>query len=217
MSTLTFSDLGPKGHVLCLGAHCDDIEIGCGATIAGLAERNPRIQVSAIVFCSNAHRKVEAQKSMVKLLNGHANLELHIADFRDGFLPYQAVTAKEYLSDTVVGMAPDVVFTHNRQDLHQDHRCVGEMTYQVIRDSLILEMEIPKFDGDLGRPNLFFPVSKELANRKISTLMQCYPSQSKKDWFTEDTFAAMLRLRGIECRSASGMAEAFYASKIVMS
>jgi LmbE family N-acetylglucosaminyl deacetylase len=216
MSTLSVNDLGPAGRILCLGAHCDDIEIGCGATIAAVAKRHPGVHIAAIIFCSNSRRKKETQESMNRLLDGHANLELHVASFRDGYLPYEGAAVKEYLAETVSDMDPDVVFTHYRQDLHQDHRFVGEITYQLFRNSLILEMEIPKYDGDLGRPNIFFPARKEIADRKISTLMECYPSQFEKDWFTDDTFAALLRLRGLECRSESGMAEAFYATKIVV-
>jgi LmbE family N-acetylglucosaminyl deacetylase len=217
MARLTFSDIGPAGKVLCLGAHCDDIEIGCGATLVDLAKRWPDLEFHAVIFCSDEQREKEARQSLAALLGDNTHVSLHFGELRDGYLPYQAVEAKEYLVSKVNSLAPDLVFTHSRNDLHQDHRFVGEITYQAIRNSLILEMEIPKYDGDMGRPNMYFPVSQNATDLKISTLMECYPSQADKLWFSEESFRSILRLRGIECRSATGTAEAFYASKVVIS
>ena len=217
LDQLALGHLGPSGKVLCLGAHCDDIEIGCGATLVELAKRWPDLDFHILVFCSRPGREEESRLSLASLLGPQTKLTLHFAELRDSYLPYRAFEAKEYLINKVGGLEPNLVFSHYREDLHQDHRFVGEITYQVFRSALILEMEIPKYDGDMGRPNVYFPASETATNHKISTLMSCYPSQREKDWFSEDTFRAIMRLRGLECRSATGMAEAFYASKIVVS
>lgn len=216
MAGLSLRGIGPSGQVLLLGAHCDDIEIGCGATLVDLMQRWPDLEFHVVIFCSDAQREREARNSLAILLGDEANICLTFAGFRDGFLPYQAAETKEYLQDKVTSLEPGVVFTHCRNDLHQDHRFIAEITHQVLRSSLVLEMEIPKYDGDMGRPNIYFPVSEHAAEHKLSTLMKCYPSQSGKHWFTEDAFAAIMRLRGLECKSENGMAEAFYASKIIV-
>ena len=217
MARLTFDALGRSRQILLLGGHCDDIEIGCGATLVDLIKRSPDIEFHVIIFCSDSRREQETRHSLKVLLGEDADITFNFGGLRDGYLPYQAVAAKDFLLSKVKALTPDLVFTHNRDDLHQDHRFVGEITYQALRDSLILEMEIPKYDGDTGRPNVYFPVSQAAADHKVSTLMECYASQLDKHWFTKETFMAILRLRGLECRSAGGMAEAFYASKIVIS
>lgn len=217
MAKIALDDVGPNGQILLLGAHCDDIEIGCGATIVDLASKWPELEFHAIIFCSDAHREDEARQGLTSLLGGDSQLSMHFGGLRDGYLPYQAVEAKEYLSSEVASLVPSLVFTHFRDDLHQDHRFVADITYQVLRDSLVLEMEIPKYDGDMGRPNVFFPVSENAVERKVSTLMENYASQRVKNWYTEETFRSILRLRGLECRSTTAMAEAFYVSKLVIS
>lgn len=216
MARLTLDDIGPSGQVLLLGAHCDDIEIGCGATLVDLVKRWPDLEFHAIIFCSDDRREQEARQGLAALLGEKASLTLHFGGLRDGYLPYQATEAKEYLVSKVNSLESSLVFTHSKNDLHQDHKFVAELTYQTLRNSLILEIEIPKYDGDMGRPNVFFPVSQQAVDHKISTLLERYPSQGDKHWFSRETFVAILRLRGLECKSASGMAEGFYASKIVI-
>lgn len=217
LAKIAFSDIGPSGKVLCLGAHCDDVEIGCGATLVELNTRWPGLEFHFVIFCSNKEREQETRKSIASLLGDETKVELHFGRLKDSYLPYRAEEAKDFLVSKVADSSPDLVFTHYRHDLHQDHRFVGEITYQVFRDNLILEMEVPKFDGDMGRPNVFVPVSEEAVDRKMASLMNCYSSQSARQWFSEETFRAILRLRGIECRSESGEAEAFYSSKMVIS
>lgn len=214
---LNISSAVSGNQVLLLGAHCDDIEIGCGATLVDLARRSPELQFHSIIFCSDPVREKESRQGLSTLLGEQANLTMDFGGLRDGFLPYRAEEVKQFLIDKTKGLSPSLIFTHSHNDLHQDHRFVCEITRQVLRDGLVLEMEIPKYDGDLGRPNVYFPVTKPAAERKISTLMDCYPSQLKKQWFTKETFEAILRLRGLECKAEAGMAEAFYVSKIIFS
>ncbi len=217
MAGLSLSDAITGNQVLVLGAHCDDIEIGCGATLVDLAERSPDLKFHAIIFCSDPEREKECRKGLRTLLGEKADLTMDFGGLRDGFLPYRAEEAKQFLIDKATGLSPSLIFTHSYNDLHQDHRFVCEITWQVLRDGLLLEMEIPKYDGDLGRPNVYFPLSQQAVEKKISTLMTCYPSQLTKQWFKDETFEAMLRLRGVECKADTGMAEAFYASKIILS
>ena len=214
---LNLSSAVSGNRVLVLGAHCDDIEIGCGATLVDLAKRSPELQFHSIIFCSDPVRERESRQGLSTLLGEQVNLTMDFGGLRDGFLPYRAEEAKQFLIDKTRGLSPSLIFTHSHNDLHQDHRFISQITRQVLRDGLVLEMEIPKYDGDLGRPNVYFPVTRHAVQHKISILMNCYPSQLKKQWFTEETFEAMLRLRGLECKAETGMAEAFYASKIIMS
>jgi len=216
MASISLSNIDADSTVVCLGAHCDDLEIGCGATLAWLAAEHPGIRIVSVIFCDNPERESETRKSLASLLPDGSRLDFHFGGFRDGFLPHHGANAKEFLADLARDISPAVVFTHNLQDLHQDHRFVAELSLQVFRRSMILGMEIPKYDGDLGRPNLYFPASKELVDKKIAVLMEYYASQRGKDWFTKDTFQAIMRLRGIECRAESGFAEAFYSSKLVV-
>lgn len=216
LAELSLCGADARGDVLILGAHCDDIEIGCGATLVELAARSSRLRFHSIIFCSDATRESEARQGLSTLLGEKANLTMVFGGLKDGFLPYRAEEAKQFLIDATRSLSPALIFTHSRNDLHQDHRFVSEITRQVLRDGLVLEMEIPKWDGDLGRPGVYFPVTQSAVERKISTLMKCYPSQLHKHWFKEDAFEALLRLRGLECKAETGMAEGFYASKIVI-
>jgi LmbE family N-acetylglucosaminyl deacetylase len=206
----------PLRRVLCLGAHCDDIEIGCGATVLTLLASRPGIAVDWVVFSGTAERAAEARAAATGFLAGAASSRVVIHDFRDGFFPGEWTRIKECFSALAAGDAPDLILTHHRQDLHQDHRTIGELTWQTFRNRLIWEYEIPKYDGDLGRPNLFIPVSEAHAARKIDILLRSFPSQAGKSWFSADTFQALLRLRGIEAGSATGKAEAFHAPKTVV-
>jgi LmbE family N-acetylglucosaminyl deacetylase len=204
------------GHVLCLGAHCDDIEIGSGGTISKLADEHPGLTVTWVVFCSTEVRAREAQASAEATLAGVKTKDIQIKTFRDGFLPYQGTEVKEAFEALKAAVAPDLIFTHYRADLHQDHRLVSELTWNTFRDHLILEYEIPKFDGDLGSPNVFVHLDQALCRRKIDNLVRRFPSQADRRWFSEDTFRAILRLRGMESNAPDGYAEGFYSRKLIL-
>jgi LmbE family N-acetylglucosaminyl deacetylase len=201
--------------VLCLGAHCDDIEIGCGATLLALRRSGARIH--AAVLSGNPERRHETAAAMRRLLGPRNGGALHTGDFSDGRFPQQYGAIKEFFEGVKRRVASvDVIFSHERDDRHQDHRIVSEMAWNTWRNQLILEYEIPKWDGGLGQPNVYVPVSLAAARRKVSALLKSYKSQRGRDWFTESTFMAMLRLRGLECRSASGLAEAFHGRKVTV-
>lgn len=202
--------------VLCLGAHCDDIEIGCGGTILRLIQDYPHVRVYWVVFSSDPERAAEARRSADAFLQHAAGKDARIREFRNGYFPTVAADIKDYFEELKAAIRPDVIFTHYRHDLHQDHRLVSELTWNTFRNHLILEYEIPKYDGDLGTPNLYVPLSEAVWRRKIATLMECFASQREKQWFTSETFAALMRLRGIESNSPSGYAEAFHGRKLVL-
>jgi len=206
----------PVRRVLCLGAHCDDIEIGCGATVLALLAGTPGLAIDWVVFSGTTERAAEARNAAAGFLDGARNSRVVIHDFRDGFFPGEVTRIKETFMALAAGSAPDLVLTHHRGDLHQDHRTIGELTWQTFRNRLIWEYEIPKYDGDLGRPNLFVPVTEAQAARKIDIILRSFPSQAGKAWFSGDTFQALLRLRGIEAGAATGRAEAFHAPKTVV-
>ena len=202
-------------QVLCLGAHCDDIEIGCGATLLRLANERP-ISVNWIVLCSTPHRADEARASAERFLRAARSSKVRIESLRDGYLPAQWATAKDIFETLKRLPRPDLIFTHERDDRHQDHRVVCELTWNTFRDHTILEYEIPKFDGGLGQPNLYVPVRRTVARKKAGHLVASYRSQSRKQWFSEETFLALMRLRGVECNAGHGYAEAFHARKVVL-
>ena len=213
-------DLRPPGgldlEVLCLGAHADDLEIGCGGTVLRLLEERPGTRVHWVVLSGDEKRAAEARAG-AGLFLGEAEHRIHLSEFRDGFFPSQHAQLKEYFEALAREVAPDLVFTHFRDDLHQDHRAVCELTWNTFRDHLVLEYEIPKYDGDLGRPNCYVPLSDDVVRRKIENLAQAFPSQTGKDWFDGETFRGLMRLRGMESRAASGYAEAFHARKLLLS
>lgn len=211
---LGLSQLDDGGKVLCLGAHSDDVEIGCGATILDLIERYPALSIDWVVLCSDPERKAEAESSAASFLNGCTSSSITVESFRDGYLPYTAVEVKEFFARLGTQHDPDLILTHYRGDLHQDHRFIGELTLQTFRNHLTLEYEIPKYDGDLDPPNLYVPVSKEAAGKKTDLLIQHFGSQRSKSWFSRDTFKGLMRIRGIECKSPSGLAEAFHCAKV---
>jgi len=200
--------------VVCIGAHADDLEIGCGGTVRQLVEQHPGSVVRWWVLTGDGDRHREARAAADQLLADACQLEVALSEFRDGYLPANFADVKNAFETFRRGREPDLVFTHARDDRHQDHRLVGDLTWNTWRDHLILEYEIPKWDGDLGRPNLYVPLSEHSARRKLDALLSCFVTQKAKPWFDEATFRALLRLRGIECRAPSGYAEAFYASKI---
>jgi LmbE family N-acetylglucosaminyl deacetylase len=213
--TLSYRDR-PIEQLLCLGAHCDDIEIGCSATVLTLLAQYPDLNVTWVVMAGDERRAQEGLESAHALLAGIPKKTVLVQSFRDGFLPYQGAAVKEYFEGLKADVSPDLVLTHWRQDLHQDHRLVSELTWNTFRDHLIWEYEIPKYDGDLGNPNLFVPVDAAICRRKVENLLTTFATQADKPWFREDLFLALMRLRGMECHAPSGYAEAFYCRKAVM-
>ncbi|MBI2432380.1 MAG: PIG-L family deacetylase [Candidatus Hydrogenedentes bacterium] len=206
---------GPLSLV-CLGAHSDDIEIGCGGTILGLLGRHKRVSVHWLVFSATDQRADEAQQSARRFLKRAQQTHVELCDFRDGFFPYHGAAIKDIFERVKREVNPDVVFTHCRQDLHQDHRLLSELTRNTWRDHLILEYEIPKYDADLGAPNVYVPISKQHVAKKIEHLLNSFTSQRSKQWFDEETFRGLMRLRGVECNSPTRYAEAFYGHKITL-
>jgi LmbE family N-acetylglucosaminyl deacetylase len=203
-------------NVLAVGAHADDIEIGCGGTLLRLTETDPDAVVTWIVLSGNDERAAEARASAEAFLSGFASVRIEVEGFRDGYLPYVGAEVKDYFERLKGEVQPDVVFTHQRADLHQDHRLVSELTWNTFRNHLVLEYEIPKYDGDIGSPNVFVPLSEAVSSRKIDSLLEHFASQRGKRWFTRDLFEASLRLRGMESNAPSGHAEAFYCRKLVL-
>jgi LmbE family N-acetylglucosaminyl deacetylase len=203
-----------KGRVLCLGSHSDDIEIGCGGTILRLARQYPDCQFHWVVFSAIGVRQQEAQQA-AELFAGSRLEGLHLKTFRDGYMPFEGAHVKDVF-ESLKSISPDVVFTHTRKDAHQDHRLISELTGNTFRDHLVLEYEIPKYDGDMGQPSVFAPLSADICQTKISHLMEAFGSQRSKRWFEPETFRSLMRLRGMECNSPSGYAEAFYCRKIAI-
>ena len=205
-----------RPRLLFLGAHCDDIEIGCGATALELLKRYPHAAIDWVVFSSDKARAAEANRAVQLLFGSAPKPRVTIASFRNSFFPSQTAEIKAYFERLKRTMSPDVVFTHFREDLHQDHRVIGELTWNTFRDHLVLEYEIPKYDGGLGSPNVFVPITRRLMQKKISVLMKAFGTQRNKQWFSPETFQGLMRLRGIECNSPSGYAEAFYGRKLIL-
>jgi LmbE family N-acetylglucosaminyl deacetylase len=206
---------GPA-RVLAIGAHPDDIEIGCAGTLLKLIEQEAISEARWVVLSGNGERADEARRSAESLLNGVPTSEVVVRDFPDGFFPYEGQRIKDYFEELKVDFSPDVVFTHQRADLHQDHRLSCELTWNTFRDHLILEYEVPKYDGDMSAPNAFVPIEERLHRRKIDHLMSHFGSQVSKRWFKEELFSSLLRLRGMECNSPSSYAEAFFCRKAVL-
>jgi LmbE family N-acetylglucosaminyl deacetylase len=203
-------------RLLCLGAHCDDIEIGCGGTILKLAVAKRKMEVHWVVFSSDEERKQEALRSAEAFLCDVTTKKVTVLGLRDGFFPYIGADLKERFEQLKAEFFPDLILTHYRHDLHQDHRLVSELTWNTFRNHLILEYEIPKYDGDFGAPNLFVPLDESTCRRKIDAILDTYQSQTEKHWFSRDLFSAILRLRGMEANACSGYAEGFYCRKAVL-
>jgi len=206
----------PAARLLAIGAHPDDIEIGCTGTILKLLEQGAVSDVRWVVLSGKGERAAEARRSAEALLDGVAASEVLVCGFPDGFFPYQGERIKDFFEELKLDFSPDVVFTHQRADLHQDHRLSCELTWNTFRDHLILEYEVPKYDGDMSAPNAFVPLEEHLRERKIDHLMSHFGSQRSKRWFREDLFSSLLRLRGMECNSPSSYAEAFFCRKAVL-
>jgi LmbE family N-acetylglucosaminyl deacetylase len=201
---------------LVIGAHSDDIEIGAGGTLIRLLAERPDTRLDWIVLAAAGERAEEAQRSAAAFAGHAGGLDVKIHAGRDGYLPYGDAAATKEAVAAAGAARPDLVLVHRSDDAHQDHRFAAELAWQVCRWSTILEYEIPKWDGDHGTANLYVPLDEATAERKIAHLLASFPSQAKRDWFTADAFHAILRLRGIEARSPSGLAEAFVARKLVV-
>jgi LmbE family N-acetylglucosaminyl deacetylase len=202
-------------RVLAIGCHSDDIEIGCGGTLLTLTRAIPQLEISWVVLSAAAERRAEAQASADAFLAAAGSTRIELHEFRDGFMPYTGGAVKEVFEDLKGRFDPDLVFTHTRHDLHQDHRLASELTWNTFRSHLILEYEIPKVDGDLGVPNFFVPLSAEVAEEKADLLLRHFPSQAGKHWFDRDLFLGLMRLRGMEAVASERYAEAFTCRKIV--
>jgi LmbE family N-acetylglucosaminyl deacetylase len=203
-------------NVLCLGCHSDDLEIGCGGTILRLAQQYPGSTFHWVVFSAIGVREAEAQRAAsLFVLPGSLRGPL-LKAFPDGFMPFAGAEIKAVFEELKAVVSPDLVLTHYRNDAHQDHRLIAELTWNTFRDHLILEYEIPKYDGDLGQPSFYVPLPAEVYEKKVRYLMDAFPSQRTKPWFEENTFLGLMRLRGMECNAASGYAEAFYCRKLVL-
>jgi LmbE family N-acetylglucosaminyl deacetylase len=202
-------------QILCLGCHSDDIEIGCGGSILRLAEQYPECNFNWVVFSAIGVREAEARRGAELFAGSRVKTSL-FKGFEDGFVPYVGAEVKAVFEKELKQLSPDLVFTHNGRDAHQDHRLISELTWNTFRDHLILEYEIPKYDGDLGQPSLFVPLEAEVYQRKVHYIIDAFQSQRSKRWFQQETFLSLMRLRGMECNAPSGYAEAFYCRKVVM-
>jgi LmbE family N-acetylglucosaminyl deacetylase len=200
--------------VLALGSHSDDIEIGCGATLLALSRARPEVEITWVVLGAEGEREREARASAEAFMGAATSSEVVVHGFRDGFFPYIGGEVKDVFEELKSRLDPDVILTHARHDLHQDHRLVCELTWNTWRDHLILEYEIPKYDGDLGTPNVFVPVSEEIAQEKVKLVLEAFKSQTEKHWFDEELFLGLMRVRGMEGRAPSGYAEAFTCRKL---
>ncbi len=202
-------------RLLCLGAHADDIEIGCGGTVLRLAAEVPDLLVRWIVFSGGGAREAEARNSAAAFLENVAERQIEVLRFRDGYFPFQGADIKDRFEALKRDFDPSLVLTHWQGDAHQDHRLVADLTHNTFRDHLVLEYEIPKYDGDLGNPAFFVPLTRAQLRQKADAIGRHFPSQRGRSWFSDETFFAMARLRGIGCNAPEGLAEAFYTRKIV--
>jgi LmbE family N-acetylglucosaminyl deacetylase len=203
-------------HVLCIGAHSDDLELGCGGTILTWLKSMPRVSVTWVVLSGDTQRQDEARRSATALLKQAHSSTIVLGEFRDGYLPAQYADVKDFFETLKKTVNPDVVLTHWLEDRHQDHRLVAELTWNTWRNHVVLEYEIPKYEGDLKPTNLYVEIPAALAKRKVTHLQRHFASQRSKGWFEADNFLAIMRLRGLEIRSGSGYAEAFHARKLVV-
>jgi LmbE family N-acetylglucosaminyl deacetylase len=202
-------------NLLCLGAHADDIEVGCGGFILRLAAEVPKLCVRWVVFSGDGAREAEARNSAATFLHGVGESHVEVLKFRDGYFPFHGAEIKDRFEALKRDFQPSVVLSHGTGDAHQDHQLIARLTHNTFRNHLVLEYEIPKYDGDLGNPNFFAPITRAQLQRKIDAIRQNFPSQHGRSWFSDDTFEGLARLRGIGCNAPEGVAEAFYAKKIV--
>jgi LmbE family N-acetylglucosaminyl deacetylase len=216
MLPLGFAGGTPVRRVLAIGAHSDDLEIGCAGTILTLARANPGLAVDWVVLAASGDRADEARRSAQVLLGDGAEGSVEVLGFRDGYLPHTADAVKDAFEELKGRVEPDLVLTHTRDDLHQDHRLVCELTWNTFRDHVVLEYEIPKWDGDMGRPNVYVPLDESVVREKLDLLGAHFETQRGKDWYDVDVFRGLMRIRGMECRAPSGYAEAFVARKLTL-
>lgn len=214
MRTLDLIGPGKKLSVLCLGAHSDDIEIGAGATLLTWLASGAELDVHWCIATGGGDRASEARASAQDFLGGAAKSTIELGGFRDSYLPYEGAKVKEWVEAQKPRMKPDIVLTHCAKDAHQDHRLINELAWNAFRDSIILEYEIPKWDGDLGQPNTYIAIEEAMLAKKIALLEKHFATQRSKDWFDAETFRGLARIRGVECRAR--YAEAFYARKLVI-
>jgi LmbE family N-acetylglucosaminyl deacetylase len=212
----------PQGRplrLLCLGAHCDDIEIGCGGAVLRLIETFAEVACDWVVLSSNRERREEAMRSAAAFLDGvpESRRTIAVESFRESYFPWAGAEIKDYFQDRLAGLPrPDLIFTHFRDDRHQDHRIVSDLTWNAFRDHMILEYEIPKWDGDLATPNLYVALGEAIVERKVQLLLEHFPSQRSRRWFDADTFKGLMRLRGVESNAPERFAEAFHCRKAVL-
>lgn len=202
-------------RLLFIGAHSDDIEIGCGGTILRLLAAHPAAEVTWMVFAASPERTLEARASAAAFL-GNTKATVEVKSFRESYFPDCSAAIKDAFEELKPRVQPDVIFTHRRQDRHQDHRVVSELTWNTFRNHLVLEYEIPKYEGDLGNPNFFVPLTRAVADEKAALLLKYFPSQANRTWFRADTFQGLMSIRGVECNAPEGRAEAFHAHKLVI-
>jgi LmbE family N-acetylglucosaminyl deacetylase len=214
MKPVSLAERGQRLSVLCLGAHSDDIEIGAGGTILGWIASGVELDVCWCVLSALGPRRDEAMAAATSMLEGAASRRIELGGFRDGYFPYQGDAIKAWIEGLKQHVDPQIVFTHRQDDAHQDHREISRLTWNAFRDHLVLEYEIPKWDGDMGQPNVYVAISEATFARKTELLGACFASQRSKDWFDVDTFRGLARLRGMECRAPDRFAEAFWARKI---
>lgn len=216
MIPLALLDQGRRRRVLCLGAHADDIEIGAGGTILQWIADGLAVEAHWVVLSGGGEREREARASAEAFLRGADASVVEIAAFPDALFPAEIREIKAWMTALRERCSPDIVLTHGRDDAHQDHRVVNELTWNLFRDHLVLEYEIPKWDGDLGRPNVYTPLAETIVERKIAMLVEHFGSQRSKDWFDAETFRGLARIRGMECRAPERRAEAFVMRKCVI-
>jgi LmbE family N-acetylglucosaminyl deacetylase len=209
------SDAEPL-DLLCIGAHSDDIEIGCGGTLLRLLAETPGTRVHWVVLSATEDREREARGSASDFMADAADADVRVEHFRESYFPYVGADIKDYFETLKSSIRPDVIFTHHRHDEHQDHRTVAQFTWNSFRDHLILEYEIPKYEGDLGLPNFYVPLAAPTAAGKVDRLMRHFASQRQRRWFQPQTFNGVMAVRGVECNAADGYAEAFHVRKIVL-
>lgn len=205
----------PEPKILCLGAHPDDIEIGCGGTILKILDGIPGASFHWVVFSGNQKRTIEAQDS-ARCFLGNAKVEFDFLQFKDAYFPFIGGSIKDYFEELKKNYCPDIIFTHYSNDAHQDHRLISDLTWNTFRDSFIMEYEIPKYDGDLTTPNLYVHLDAQIVSKKISHILNNFKSQKEKSWFSEDTFKSLLRIRGIESNALDRYAEGFHCRKIIL-
>jgi LmbE family N-acetylglucosaminyl deacetylase len=203
-------------QILCLGSHADDIEIGCGGSILRLANEYPGAVFHWVVFCAVGPRAEEARLAASKFVAPGRLKGPFLKSFQDGFMPYVGGDVKKVFEELKHSVSPDLIFTHNRRDAHQDHRLISELTWNTFRNHMILEYEIPKYDGDMGQPSVFMPLKLEHCETKVNLIMETFQTQRGKHWFQPETFFSLMRLRGMECSAPSGYAEAFYVHKLTL-